>query len=283
MALRAGFIGLGNQGRPIAVNLAKSDFKTTVFDVAQSAVVALVAAGAESAATPRQVGEQSDVVGICVPADDHVREVCLGPDGLIAGMSAGGVIAIHSTIQPATAIELAEEASKFDIGLLDACVTGGKVAAEAKRLTLMVGGDKAHFDRAEPVLEISAAKIIHAGALGNGCVLKLCVNLMTYTLWSALHESTVLAKGAGLPIELLEEACLSNGQMTPMMKHFMDVREQPEAVRESAEYKAEFRNHTAIAEKDLDWALRLARSCGVQLPVAGLLAQRMGEIYGVSD
>jgi 3-hydroxyisobutyrate dehydrogenase-like beta-hydroxyacid dehydrogenase len=93
----------------------------------------------------------------------------------------------------------------------------------------------------------------------------------------------MLAKGAGLPLELLEEACLSNGQMTPMMKQFHDIREAPEEVRESEAYQAEFKNHTAIAEKDLDWALRLARSSGVRLPVAALLAQRMSEIYGVSD
>lgn len=283
MALRAGFIGLGNQGRPIAKNLATSSFETTVFDIVAEAVEEVVAAGASAASTPRELGERSDIVGICVPADEHVLDVCLGEDGLIAGMSAGGVIAIHSTIQPATAITIFEHASARGIGVLDACVTGGNQTAAAKKLTLMVGGSEADFNRAKPVLEVSAVKIIHAGELGNGAVLKLCVNLVTYTLWSALHESTLLAKGAGLPLELLEEACLSNGQMTPMMKQFHDVREAPESVRESEAYKSQFRNHTAIAEKDLDWALRLARSSGVKLPVAALLAQRMSEIYGVSD
>jgi len=283
MGLRAGFIGLGNQGKPIAVNLARSEFETTVYDVVPDAVQEMVADGATAATTPKQVGERSDVVGICVPADHHVLDVCLGAEGLIAGLAPGSVIAIHSTIQPETAIRIAEEASKSGIGVLDACVTGGAAGAEGKRLTFMVGGEEQYLEKARPLLDVSAAKIIHAGPIGNGCILKLCINLITYTLWSAMYESAALAKAAGLPLELLEEAGISNGQITPMMKQFMDVREVPDEKRQSESYQAIFRNHTMIAEKDLDWALALARKSDVLLPVAGLLAQRMGEIYGVDD
>jgi 3-hydroxyisobutyrate dehydrogenase len=283
MKVRVGFVGLGNQGKPIAAQYVRAGFETTVYDLSRDAVEDLVAEGASAATTTREVAERSDVVGICVPADHHVRQVCLGSEGLIASMDAGDIIAIHSTIQPETAIEVAAEAAKRGVGVLDACVTGGATAAEAKRLTFMVGGEEEHLERVRPLLDVMAKSVIHAGPVGQGCVLKLCINLITYTLWSAMVESAELAKSAGLPLELLEEAGVSNGQITPMMKQFLDVREAPEEVRTSEAYQATFRSHTAIAEKDLDWALALARKSGVRLPVAGLLAQRMDEIYGLIE
>ena len=101
----------------------------------------LVAGGARAAASPREVGERSDVIGICVPADDHVRAVVYGDDGLLAGTKPGAVIAIHSTILPATAIEIAEAARPLGVAVLDACVTGGAERAKQKQITYIVGGD----------------------------------------------------------------------------------------------------------------------------------------------
>jgi 3-hydroxyisobutyrate dehydrogenase-like beta-hydroxyacid dehydrogenase len=274
---------LGNQGKPIATQYVRAGFDATVYDISKQAMDDLVAEGAVAAATPSEVGGRSDVVGICVPADHHVREVCLGPQGLLAAMEPGSVIAIHSTIQPDTAREMAAEGAKTGVGVLDACVTGGAAAAEARSLTFMVGGEDAVLEKARPVIDVTAKTVIHAGPVGRGCILKLCINLITYTLWSAAHESAELAEAAGLPLELLEQAGASNGQITPMMKQFLAARAVPEEVRASEAYQAIFRSHTAIAEKDLDWALALARKSGVRLPVAGLLAQRMDEIYGLIE
>ena len=100
MAIRVGFIGLGNQGKPIAAHLAPAGFETTVYDLADEPVQELVAGGARAAKSPREVGERADVIGICVPADEHVRAVVYGEDGLLAGVKPGAVIAIHSTILP---------------------------------------------------------------------------------------------------------------------------------------------------------------------------------------
>jgi UDP-N-acetyl-D-mannosaminuronate dehydrogenase len=104
MALRAGFIGLGNQGKPIAANLVAAGFETVVFDVAAGPVAELVAAGAKAAGSPREVGERADVVCVCVPEDRHVREVVAGERGVLAGAARGAVVAIHSTILPETAL-----------------------------------------------------------------------------------------------------------------------------------------------------------------------------------
>src|SRR5256885_11036053 len=98
MAIRAGFIGLGNQGKPIAAHLAPAGFDTTVYDIAEAPVRELVAGGARAAASPREVGERADVIGICVPADEHVRAVVHGADGLLADRTSTRLNSSHLVI-----------------------------------------------------------------------------------------------------------------------------------------------------------------------------------------
>src|SRR5262245_12884297 len=148
MAVRVGFIGLGNQGLPIAAHLAPAGFETTVYDIDPAPVQELAAGGARAAASPREVGERADVIGICVPADDHVRAVVYGPDGVLAGVKPGAVIAIHSTVLPGTAIEVADAARPLGVAVLDACVTGGHERAKEKQIPYMVGCDAGAPDRA---------------------------------------------------------------------------------------------------------------------------------------
>jgi len=280
---RAGFIGLGNQGKPIAANLVRAGFETAVYDVAAEPVAELVAVGAKAAVSPRELAARADVIGICVPADAHVRAVVLGENGVLAGASRGTVIAIHSTILPETAEELSRAASPYGVDVLDACVTGGAARAKSKQLTYLVGGDVAALERARPYLEVSAVKIIHAGALGNGAKLKLCLNLITYIQWAAAYESFQLAKATGLPQELLEEAGQANGQLTPLMLAYLATHKAPEAARKGEGMQALMRGYMNVAEKDLAWALELARGAGVSLPVGGLVSQLMARLYGVVD
>ena len=281
MALRVGFIGLGNQGKPIAAHLAPAGFETTVFDVVAAPMEELAAGGAQAAASPREVAAAADVIGICVPEDAHVRAVVAGPDGILESASPGTVLAIHSTILPDTAQALAEQAADKQVAVLDACVTGGAARAAQKQLTYMVGGDADALEKARPMLEASSVKIIHAGELGNGARLKLCINLITYIQWAAAYESFQLAKGVGLPQEVLEEAGQSNGQITDLMMQYLAVHKMPEEARTGDAIQTLMRGHTRIAEKDLAWALQLARGAGVSLPVGGLVSQMMGRLYGV--
>jgi 3-hydroxyisobutyrate dehydrogenase len=283
MAIRVGFIGLGNQGKPIAAHLAPAGFETTVFDLADEPVQELVAGGARAAKSPREVGERADVIGICVPADDHVRAVVYGEDGLLAGTKPGAVIAIHSTILPATAIEIAEAAKPLGVAVLDACVTGGAERAKQKQITYIVGGDASALDKARPVLESNSTKIIHAGALGDGAKLKFCINLITYVQWAAAYESFQLAKAIGLDTQVLEEAGQANGQLTQLMVNYLGGVKLPEAVRKSEPIQKLMRNHMTIAEKDLKGVLELARGAELSLPVSALVSQLMARLYGVED
>jgi len=283
MGIRAGFIGLGNQGKPIAAHLAPAGFETWVYDIAPEPVQELVETGARAAASPREVGANADVVCVCVPNDEHVKSVVLGDEGVLAGAAPGAVIAVHSTVLPSTIEAVAEAAAAKGVAVLDACVTGGAARAEQKQLTYLVGGEAEALEKARPLLDVSSVKIIHAGPLGSGAKLKLCINLITYIQWAAAYESFTLAKAAGLSQEVLEEAGRSNGQLTDLMIAYLGAHKAPEEARHSEPMQKLLRGHMNIAEKDLAWALALARESGVTLPVGGLVSQLMARLYGVED
>ncbi|MBY0398984.1 NAD(P)-dependent oxidoreductase [Myxococcota bacterium] len=284
MTIRAGFIGLGNQGKPIAAHLAPRGLATTVYDIAPGPVAELVAGGATAAKSPREVGERADVVGICVAEDEHVLSVVLGEEGLIAGLHRDGVILIHSTVLPQTIERVAEAAGKRGVGVMDACVTGGADRAAARKLVYMVGGDEALLARAKPYFEATTdVPVIHAGPLGCGAKLKLCNNLNTNILFVAAQEATNLARASGLSPELLEQVCRANGQFTDMTLAYLAGQKQPESVRGSDAYQRFSTSMAALAEKDLAWALQLARKSDVSLPVTALVSQLAAGIYGVRN
>lgn len=282
MSIRAGFIGLGNQGKPIAAHLAPRGLATTVYDIAPGPVAELAAAGAKAARSPKDVGRAADVVGICVPEDEHVRSVVFGESGLLAGMQTGGVILIHSTVLPETIEAVHAAAAKQGIDVMDACVTGGAERTAARRLVYMIGGEAATIERVRPYLEATTdVPWIHAGPLGCGAKLKLCNNLNTYILFAAAMEAVRLAQASGLPVEVLEQVARANGQFTDMTLAFLQTKKLSDEVVGSPAYQKLMRSHTAIAEKDLAWALQLAKKSEVSLPVGALVSQLMAGIYGL--
>jgi 3-hydroxyisobutyrate dehydrogenase-like beta-hydroxyacid dehydrogenase len=283
MALRAGFVGLGNIGKPMARRLVAGGFETTVFDVVPEAIEELAAAGARRAASPREVAATADVVGICVRDDADVRAVVFGRDGLLAGMKSGAVIAIHSTILPRTVVEIGDAARKAGVGVVDACVTGGPNGADQGTLTYMVGGDAAHVERCRPVFETSAARIVHTGALGTGAATKLCNNLMTYLGFLAAFEATLLARRSGLSTEAFEEVTRANGNLTDQMRAFLMLHRIPAEQRKDSGFQKMLHGYTTLAEKDLAVTLAFAREHGVTLPGTALCQQLMARVYGLED
>jgi 3-hydroxyisobutyrate dehydrogenase-like beta-hydroxyacid dehydrogenase len=284
MTMRVGFIGLGNQGRPIAAHLAPAGFETTVYDLDAARAAELAETGARVAGSAREVGEHADVVGVCVPEDAHVLAVATGDDGLFAGLQPGGVVLVHSTVLPSTVERLAEEAAVRGIDVIDACVTGGAQRAQARQVTWLVGGEASLLDKVRPYLDAaSTIAPIHAGPVGSGAKLKLCINLVTYIQWAAAFESMALARAIGLSQDVLEEAGRSNGQLTDLMVAFLALHKAPVESRESERFQDMLRGHVRIAEKDLAWALRLAREAELALPVGGVVAQSLARIYGLDD
>jgi 3-hydroxyisobutyrate dehydrogenase-like beta-hydroxyacid dehydrogenase len=283
MSLRAGFVGLGSIGRPMARRLCGGGLPTTVFDLDAAAVDELVAAGATRADSARAVAAAADVIGVCVRDDADVQVVVLGDAGLLAGAAPGTVIAIHSTILPRTVREIGAIAAARGVGIVDACVTGGPMGAEQGRLTYMVGGSAADLERCRPVFATAAKTIVHTGALGTGAATKLCNNLMTYVGFLAAFEATLLARESGLSQSAFEEVTRSNGNLTDQMQAFLRLHRLPEEQRHEPGFQQMLRAYTTLAEKDLAVTLAFAREYGVALPGAALCQQVMARVYGLED
>ncbi len=283
MVLRAGFVGLGSIGRPMARRLCSAGLPTTVYDLVPSAIHALEAAGAAAASSARAVAAASDVVGVCVRDDADVHAVVLGDDGILAGATPGTVIAIHSTILPRTVRELGATARARGVGLVDACVTGGPSGAEQGHLTYMVGGERADLERCRPVFATAARSIVPTGALGTGAATKLCNNLMTYLGFLAAFEATTLARAAGLATSAFEEVTRSNGNLTDQMQMFLTLHRLPDEQRRDPGFQQMLHGYTTLAEKDLAVTLAFARELGLALPGTGLCQQLMARVYGLDD
>jgi 3-hydroxyisobutyrate dehydrogenase-like beta-hydroxyacid dehydrogenase len=175
---RLGFIGLGDMGAAMAHRFIDSGFPMTLWARRPESLESFVDLPVSIASTPKDVGAASDVVGICVVDDLGTREVVLGPDGVLGGMSPGGIILIHATIHPETCQEIAEVARPLGVTVLDAPVSGGSSVALAGQLAIMVGGTPEDFDRAAGVLEAVGDPVVHLGPLGSGQLAKLVNNTL---------------------------------------------------------------------------------------------------------
>lgn len=283
MAIRVGYVGLGNMGQAMASNLAPKGFDACVYDLDPRPMQELAAGGAKPGTSCRAVGEHAEVLCVCVPEDAHVRAVLTGADGALAGMAAGSVVAIHSTVQPETIEQMAAAAREHGVDLIDACVTGGKDVAEKGELTFLIGGEEAALEKARPVLDAFGTTLLHAGPLGAGARLKLAVNLLTYVNWAAASESFRLAKASGLDTDVFLQAVRANGQLSDMQQRFITAYKLPTEAVASEAFQTLVTTHMHTAEKDLAHALTLGRRCNVALPTAGTVAQGMARIYQVRD
>ena len=283
MALRTGFVGLGNIGRPMAIRLAERGLAPVVYDVVPEAVATAVAAGASAAADLAEVAHRSDWIGVCVRDDDDVRRVVLDDEGLLPHCTRGTTIAVHSTILPRTVRELVDAAQPRGVDVIDACITGGAGGAAQGTLTIMVGGSDAALERSRPVLELLGTLVVATGEAGTGAATKLCNNLMTYLGFLAAFEADLLARTSGLSAAALDEVTRSNGNLTPQMQSFVLLHRLPQAERDKPEFQEHLRSFTTLAEKDLGVTLAFAREHGVALPGAGLCQQLMARVYGLRD
>ena len=279
MTPRIGFVGLGRMGLPMAQRLVDAGLDPLVHDAAEAPQRLMERRGARVAASVRTVGEQCGVIGVCVPADSHVRAVCEGMDGLLAAARPGTVIAIHSTARPATIVELGRTAANRGIGFLDACISGGEAGAADGTLVYMVGGATEHIACCRPMLEATGKLVVHTGELGTGTRMKLCNNAMTYVTLRAVFEACCLARGAGIPDAMFEEVTQASGVLSDRMRSYFGGLKLPPDVLSSDAARARFAHYLAVADKDLGIALELAGDVGVDLPVTRLCASGMAEVY----
>jgi 3-hydroxyisobutyrate dehydrogenase len=270
--LKVGFIGLGNMGEGMALNLARAGFPLTVRDVRPEPIARLEAAGATAVPTNFEVGSRSDLVCIAVFDEKQVRETCLphGTDaGVIAGLRPGGMIAIHSTVSAGLSRELARHGEAKGVQVLDAPMTGGgDVAAREGKLTFFVGGSGESFERARPAFEVMTQHRFHVGALGAGASTKIISNFLAISNTLIVREALRLARGAGIADERLLEVVNSGGVGSSWASiHWQRIREQ------EANYTTGAAGMVAMATKDLHLAQALARETKTPMPALSALIE----------
>ena len=203
------FIGLGNMGAPMALNLIKAGHALVVCDLDEARAKPHGEAGAAFAATPREAAEGAQVVITSLPGPPQVEAAAHGANGLLAGLQAGATWIDTTTTERKQTFALAAEAEATGAALLDAPVTGAVDGARRGELTLFVGGENACVDANRAMLE-AMGRVIHCGPLGTGLVVKLVTNMLWFIHAAALGEGLVLGVKGGVATDVLWEAIKSS-------------------------------------------------------------------------
>ena len=217
---RIAFIGLGNMGLPMAVNLIKAGHQVEGVDINPASVAKIKEAGGTAVEFAKVAAARADAVITMLPAGQHVREVYLGANGIIENANAGTLLIDCSTIDVDSARAVAAEAEKKGLLMLDAPVSGGVGGATAGTLTFMVGGSAQAFTRAQSILDKMGKTIVHAGGAGNGQAAKICNNMILGVSMIAVSEAFVLAEKLGLDHQkLFDISSKSSGQCWAMTSY----------------------------------------------------------------
>jgi 3-hydroxyisobutyrate dehydrogenase len=274
---KVGFIGLGNMGLPMALNLVKAGHAVDGIDINAAAVDKLAGAGGARAASVKAAAS-SDVVITMLPSGKEVDEVYLGAQGIIAHSGADALLIDSSTIDVETARRVAQAAQAKRLEMLDAPVSGGVAGAQGATLTFMVGGSDAAFARGRPLLEAMGRTIVHAGGSGNGQAAKICNNLILGASMIAVSEAFVLAEKLGLDAQkLFDIASKSSGQCWSLTSYCPVPGPVPTSPA-NRDYQAGFT--AAMMLKDLKLAQDAARSGGVATPLGAAAAALYGLYCG---
>jgi 3-hydroxyisobutyrate dehydrogenase len=262
---RIGFIGLGNMGLPMALNLIKAGHQLDGFDLQPAAVDGLIAAGGSAAGTIDAVAAQADIVVTMLPAGQHVRAVYLDTGGVLQNAKAGTLLIDCSTIDVESARAVASAAEAKGLPMIDAPVSGGVSGAQAATLTFMVGGSESAFAQAKPLLEAMGKTIVHAGGSGNGQAAKICNNMILGVSMIAVSEAFLLAEKLGLDAQrLFDISSKSSGQCWSMTSYCPVPGPVPTSPA-NRDYQAGFT--AAMMLKDLQLAQDAARGAAVATPM----------------
>jgi 3-hydroxyisobutyrate dehydrogenase-like beta-hydroxyacid dehydrogenase len=277
--VKLGYIGLGNQGKPMARRLTEWPGGLVVFDVRPEAMASFAERGVACAESVAEVAS-ADVISVTVLTDEQVREVVAGEQGLARYAKPGTVIAIHSTISDGTAAELARQLAPEGIHIVDAPVSGGAGAAKKGELAVMVGADEEAFDKVKPVFEQWASLVVHAGGPGAATRMKLARNMLTYIGFAAACEAQRLAEASGLNLQDLGKVVrhsdsLSGGPGAIMFRDDMKPLTPDHFLHDM------FIHTRGLAEKDLSLAMALGKETGVDLPLAEVAFKNLAAGLGV--
>ena len=252
---RVGLIGLGKMGRPMGRHLLAKGFEVSGYDVARGAVDAATGLGLHVRASPAEVAAHSDLAIVVVGFDSEVEAAIFGPHGLLAGAKPGLVVAVASTVAPATMRGIAERAGLAPVEFLDAPLARGEPAAESGQLLVFGGGPEETFEACRPAFAAFADSVHYLGPLGAGQVGKMVNNLILWACISANTEGLKLARALGVEEGPLRQALLHSSAQNWALGSGAGERPMP------------------WAEKDMNIVLHEADEARLSLPLCGALKE----------
>ncbi len=270
---RIGFIGLGNMGLPMALNLVRAGHEVSGFDLAEHALAGLAAGGGREAASMAEAVTGADTVVTMLPAGKQVRDVMTRPDGILAHAAPNTLVIDSSTIDVPTSRELAHLAIGRGMAMIDAPVSGGTTGAEAGTLTFMVGGLSAAVERARPLLERMGKTIVHAGEAGAGQAAKVCNNLILGISMAAVGEAFALADKLGLDKQALFDISTQSSGQCWSLTNYCPVPGPVPASPANRDYAPGFAVDLMLKD------LTLATEAEAQTGAASLLGQAARSAY----
>lgn len=269
--MRIGFIGLGNMGGPMASHIIAAGHTVTVHDIRKEAASPQLDKGAAWADSPRAVAAASELVFTSLPGPKQVEEVALGEGGILQGAEPDSVYIDLSTSSPTLIRDICATFQDKKVQVLDAPVSGGPVGAQAATLAVMVGGDKAVYERVKPVLDVIGDKVSYVGGCGCGEIAKIVHNMIGICSLSLLAEGLTLGVKAGVEPQALLQAIQDGAVGQGLMLNYM----VPEVV-----FKGDFdtaRFALRWARKDVGLATALGREFEVPLKLANVVEQEFVE------
>lgn len=196
---RIGFIGLGDQGEPMAHRIAEAGWPLTLWARRAASLDPFAGTAATIAASPAELARQVDMVCLCTFGEADLEELLFGrADGVAAGLTAGQVLIIHNTVSPQTCRAVDARLAERGVVTIDAPVAGGRERAFAGKLAVMAGGEAAAFDRAAPVLRSYGDPVVRLGPVGSGQVAKILNNALMICNMQMADSALTLARAMGL-------------------------------------------------------------------------------------
>lgn len=268
--MKIAFIGLGNMGGPMAMNLQKAGHAVKAFDLSGEACKKYAAEGLSISPSAADSVADAEIVISMLPASAHVEGLFLGAGkpGLLDSIKAGTLVIDSSTIAAATSRKVAEAAAAKGIAMIDAPVSGGTGGAVAGTLTFMVGGEAKDLERARPVLEKMGANIFHAGAAGAGQTAKICNNMLLGILMIGTSEALALGVANGLDPKVLSEIMRRSSGGNWALEKYNPMPGVMETAPASKNYAGGF--GTDLMLKDLGLAQENATAVRAATPLGGL-------------
>lgn len=257
---RVGFIGLGEMGTPIAAHVLRRHASLKVYNRTTPRMRPLLDQGATGCSSPRKLGEQTELILLCLFDAEATESVLFGPDGVMTAARPGQLIVDLSTAHPGRTRSIAKRAHELGVRWVDAPVSGGPQGALAGTLAVMAGGAEDDIRRIKPVLASFASQVTHVGPTGCGQIAKACNQMINFGNAAAIAEAMNLAARLGLDPRCLPQALAGGFADSALLRHI-----GPKMANGTV------RGNSAMTMKDMEIALDLGRSANSAMPVTELI------------